>query len=73
MLWTTAVILIILWMLGLVAGYTTDLFIYGIYATAVVLLLVSIIREVSTYRNADEMGGRRTLRKASSKNIGSVG
>ena len=50
MLWMIAVVLIILWMLGLVTGYVPDLFIHGLYVIAVVLLLVSINREVNAYR-----------------------
>ena len=56
MLWTIAVVLIIFWMLGLVTGYVTDLFIHGLYAIAVVLLLVSINREVKYLSGAKADG-----------------
>ena len=46
MLWTIAVILIILWMLGLVTGFTAGSFIHLIFATAVALLVVSLSQEV---------------------------
>ena len=70
MLWTMAVVLIILWMLGLVTGYEMDLFIHGLYAVAVVLLLVSINREVSIYRGLKRMVRSRNYRRASSGSIG---
>ena len=70
MLWTIAVVLIIFWMLGLVAGYTTGIFIHGLYAIAVVLLLVSINREVNIYRGLKRMVRRRNYRRANSENIG---
>ncbi|MHB9099244.1 MAG: lmo0937 family membrane protein [Syntrophales bacterium] len=59
MLWTIALVLIIFWMLGLVAGYTTGFFIHGLYAIAVVLLLVSINREVNIYRELNHMVRKR--------------
>jgi hypothetical protein len=43
MLETLAVILIILWLLGLVSGYTLGNFIYILLVIAVVLLLVRLI------------------------------
>ncbi len=46
MLWTIAVILIILWMLGLVTGFTVGSFIHVIFAAAVALLVVSLSQEV---------------------------
>ena len=70
MLWAMSVVLIILWMLGLVTGYETDLFIHGLYAIAVVLLLVSINREVSTYRGLKQMARRRHYRRANSGTVG---
>ena len=48
MLWTTAVILIILWMLGLVTGFTGGSFIHIIFVVAVALLVVSLSQEVMT-------------------------
>ncbi len=70
MLWAIAVVLIVLWMLGLVTGYGTDLFIHGLYAVAVVLLLVSINREVNIYRGLKQMVRRRNYRRANSGTIG---
>jgi hypothetical protein len=43
MLETIAVILIILWLLGLVSGYTMGNFIYVLLVIAIVLLLVRLI------------------------------
>ena len=45
MLWTIAVVLIILWMLGLVTGFTVGSFIHIIFAAAVALLVVSLSQE----------------------------
>jgi hypothetical protein len=44
MLWTIAVILIILWLLGLVSGYTMGYFIHILLVIAIVLILVRIIQ-----------------------------
>jgi hypothetical protein len=49
MLFTLAAILLILWVLGLVSGYTLGNFIYVLLVAAVVLFLVGLI------------GGRRTV------------
>jgi hypothetical protein len=49
MLSTIAVILLVLWLLGLVSGYTLGNFIYVLLVIAVVLFLVDVI------------GGRRTV------------
>jgi Family of unknown function (DUF5670) len=49
MLSTLAVILLVLWLLGLVSGYTLGNFIYVLLVIAVVLFLVDVI------------GGRRTV------------
>ena len=46
MLWTIAVILLILWMLGFVTGFTMDSVIHIIFAAAVALLVVSLSQEV---------------------------
>jgi len=70
MLWAISVVLIVFWMLGLVTGYETDLFIHGLYAIAVVLLLISINREVSIYRGLKRMVRRRNYRRATSGPIG---
>jgi len=44
MLWTIAVILIALWLLGLVSSYTMGGFIHLLLVLAVVVLLVRIIQ-----------------------------
>ena len=67
MLWTMAVALIIFWMLGMVTGFAMDLFIHGLYAIAVVLLLVSINREVNLYRKLKRTV--RSRRRANSRNV----
>ncbi len=43
MLFTIAVILLVLWLLGLVSGYTMGNFIYVLLVVALVLFLVGII------------------------------
>ena len=70
MLWMIAVLLIIVWMLGLVTGYEMDSFIHGLYAIAVVLLLVSINREVHIYRELGRMVGSRNYRRTNSGRVG---
>jgi hypothetical protein len=44
MLWTLAVILIVLWLLGLVSSYTMGGFIHSLRIIAVVVILLNIIR-----------------------------
>lgn len=44
MLWTIAVVLLILWALGLVTSYTMGGFIHILLVVAVVMVLVRIIR-----------------------------
>jgi len=44
MLWTIAVILIVLWLLGLVTGYTMGHFIHILLVIAIVIILVRIIQ-----------------------------
>jgi hypothetical protein len=44
MLWTIAVILIVLWLLGLVSGYTMGSFIHILLVIAIVIVLVRIIQ-----------------------------
>ncbi len=44
MLWTIAVILIILWALGLLSGYTLGSFIHILLVLAVIMILVRIIQ-----------------------------
>lgn len=43
MLYTLAVLLVILWLLGLVSGYTVGAFIHVLLVIAVVLLLVQFL------------------------------
>jgi hypothetical protein len=50
MLWIIAVTLIILWLLGLVTGLTTGLYVHLLCGIAIVLLVVSINQEVMVYR-----------------------
>ncbi len=44
MLWTIAVVLIILWLLGLVTGYTLGNFIHILLVIAVIVVLVRVIQ-----------------------------
>ncbi|MEN6620746.1 MAG: lmo0937 family membrane protein [Smithella sp.] len=44
MLWTIAVILVILWLLGLVTGYTMGNFIHILLVIAIIVVLVRIIQ-----------------------------
>ncbi len=44
MLWAIAVVLIILWLLGLVSSYTMGGFVHILLVIAVVVILVNIIR-----------------------------
>jgi len=43
MLYTFAVILIILWLLGVVTGYTMGAFVHILLVVAIVMILVNII------------------------------
>lgn len=49
MLYTIAVVLLVLWLLGLVTGYTVGAFIHVLLVIAIVLFLVGLI------------SGRRTI------------
>lgn len=44
MLWTIAVILLILWLLGLVSSYTMGGFIHILLVIAVIVVVLNIIR-----------------------------
>jgi len=44
MLWTIAVILIVLWLLGLVSSYTLGGFIHILLVIAIVMLLIQLIQ-----------------------------
>lgn len=43
MLWTIAVILLILWALGLITGYTMGYFIHILLVVAIIIILVNVI------------------------------
>jgi len=43
MLWTIAIVLLILWALGLVSGYTMGGFVHILIVLAIVVLLIRII------------------------------
>jgi len=44
MLWTLAVILIVLWLLGMISAYTMSGFIHILLVVAVVVILVRVIQ-----------------------------
>ena len=44
MLWTIAVILVILWLLGLVTSYTLGGFIHILLVLAIIVVLIRVIR-----------------------------
>jgi len=44
MLWTVAVILLVLWVLGLVSSYTMGGFIHVLLVIAVVVVLINVIQ-----------------------------
>ena len=44
MLWTIAVVLIIMWLLGLVSGYTMGSFIHILLVTAIIVVLIRVIQ-----------------------------
>lgn len=44
MLWTIAVVLLVLWALGLVTGYTLGSFIHVLLVIAIVVVLVRVIQ-----------------------------
>jgi hypothetical protein len=44
MLWTIAVILIVLWLLGLVTGYTMGYFIHILLVVAIIVVLIRVIQ-----------------------------
>ena len=49
MLWTMAVVLIVLWMLGLVTGFTTGHFCHILLFIAIVAMLIQIEDDCSDY------------------------
>jgi len=44
MLWTIAVILLVLWLLGLVSSYTMGGFIHVLLVIAIVVILINVIQ-----------------------------
>ncbi len=44
MLWTIAIILIVLWLLGLVTSYTLGGFIHLLLVVAIIIILVRVIK-----------------------------
>jgi len=44
MLWTIAVVLVVLWLLGLVSSYTMGGFIHVLLVIAIVVLLIQLIQ-----------------------------
>jgi hypothetical protein len=44
MLWTIAVILIVLWVLGLVSSYTLGGFIHILLVLAIVVIIINLVR-----------------------------
>jgi len=44
MLWTIAVVLVILWLLGLISGYTIGNFIHILLVIAIIIVLVRVIQ-----------------------------
>jgi len=44
MLWTIAVVLVIMWMLGLVSGYTIGNFIHILLVIAIIIVLLRVIQ-----------------------------
>jgi Family of unknown function (DUF5670) len=44
MLWTIAVVLVVLWLLGLVSSYTMGGFIHVLLVIAIVVILIQVIQ-----------------------------
>jgi hypothetical protein len=44
MLWTIAVVLVVLWLIGLVTSYTLGGFIHVLLAVAVIVVLIRVIQ-----------------------------
>jgi len=44
MLWTVAVILVVLWLLGLVSSYTMGGFIHVLLVIAIVVVLINVLQ-----------------------------
>ena len=43
MLYTIAVVMIVLWLLGIVTGYTMGMFIHVLLVVAIIMILVNVI------------------------------
>jgi uncharacterized protein DUF5670 len=48
-LWTLAVVLIVLWLLGIVTSYTMNGFIHVLLVVAIIVVLVRVIRGRSPF------------------------
>ena len=44
MLWTIAVVLVILWLLGLISGYTLGNFIHILLVIAIIVIVLQVIQ-----------------------------
>ncbi len=44
MLWTIAIILLVLWLLGMVSGYTLSGFIWILLVLAIIVVLIRVIQ-----------------------------
>lgn len=44
MLWTIAIILLVLWLLGLVSGYTLSGFVWILLVLAIIVVLIRVIQ-----------------------------
>ena len=56
MLYTIAVVLIILWLLGLVTGYTIGSFIHFLLVVAVIMILVNLISGRKAFQKSMKQG-----------------
>jgi hypothetical protein len=70
MLWAIAVALIIGWLLGMAMDFGSGWVIHSLYAVAVVILVVSVNREVSIYRGLRQMARSRNFRRAEPRSAG---
>ena len=69
MLWAIAAVLVILWFLGLLTGYTMGLFIHVLIAAAIVLLVISVKQEVSIYDGLKETSPAHRYKKVKPEGI----
>ena len=70
MLRVIAAVLVILWFVGLISGFTLDLFIHVFVALAIILLVISINLEVSIYRDLTHTLQDYRFRKINSEETG---